>query len=312
MGLRLLLVAIAALTSAAGRGENLENVPADPAIDAEEVVVSAPEPRYVAPTRRDRIGRVWAPVYLNGKGPFRLVLDTGANRTAVIPALANRIGAPVEASTIRLLGATGTQMVPVIHIDSIVVGDLLLDNRKVAIVPDVFGGAEGILGADGLHDKRVTIDFRNDEISIRRSTGPLRLHGYTRVPVKVRSGHLLMFDVKIAGVRTKAMLDTGAQTTIGNTSLRNALIRRKRQGVANTIIGVTMDEQQGETLFAPPVTIADVTVQGMRVTFGDIYIFDAWKMTEDPAMLIGMDIIGLLDSLIIDYKRKELLLRPRR
>jgi predicted aspartyl protease len=312
MGLRLLLVAIAALTSAAGRGENLENVPADPAIDAEEVVVSAPEPRYVAPTRRDRIGRVWAPVYLNGKGPFRLVLDTGANRTAVIPALANRIGAPVEASTIRLLGATGTQMVPVIHIDSIVVGDLLLDNRKVAIVPDVFGGAEGILGADGLHDKRVTIDFRNDEISIRRSTGPLRLHGYTRVPVKVRSGHLLMFDVKIAGVRTKAMLDTGAQTTIGNTSLRNALVRRKRQGVANTIIGVTMDEQQGETLFAPPVTIADVTVQGMRVTFGDIYIFDAWKMTEDPAMLIGMDIIGLLDSLIIDYKRKELLLRPRR
>src|SRR5688500_7570856 len=103
MGLRLLLVAIAALTSAAGRGENLENVPPDPASGAEEVVVSAPEPRYVAPTRRDRIGRVWAPVYLNGKGPFRLVLDTGANRTAVIPALANRIGAPVEASTIRLL-----------------------------------------------------------------------------------------------------------------------------------------------------------------------------------------------------------------
>jgi hypothetical protein len=35
-------------------------------------------------------------------------------------------------------------------------------------------------------------------------------------------------------------------------------------------------------------------------------------MTEDPALLIGMDIIGLLDTLIIDYKRKELHLRPRR
>ena len=27
-----------------------------------EVIVSAPQPRYVAPTQRDRIGRIWAPV----------------------------------------------------------------------------------------------------------------------------------------------------------------------------------------------------------------------------------------------------------
>ena len=44
-----------------------------------EVQIFAPEPRYVAPTLRDRIGRIWAPVYLNGKGPYRLVLDTGAS-----------------------------------------------------------------------------------------------------------------------------------------------------------------------------------------------------------------------------------------
>ncbi|HEY7740911.1 MAG TPA: hypothetical protein VIB01_09885, partial [Steroidobacteraceae bacterium] len=38
------------------------------------VAVTADEPRFVAPTRRDRIGRIWAPVTINGKGPFRLVL----------------------------------------------------------------------------------------------------------------------------------------------------------------------------------------------------------------------------------------------
>jgi multiple antibiotic resistance protein len=31
-------------------------------------------------------------VYINGQGPFRLVLDTGANRSAVIHSLAARIG----------------------------------------------------------------------------------------------------------------------------------------------------------------------------------------------------------------------------
>lgn len=63
------------------------------------------------------------------------------------------------------------------------------------------------------------------------------------------------------------------------------------------------------TFSAPALKIGGITIRGMRVTFGDMYIFDAWKMTDEPALLIGMDIIGLLDSLIIDYKRETLHLR---
>lgn len=276
----------------------------------EEVVVAAPEPRYVAPTLRDRIGRVWAPVYINGKGPYKLVLDTGANRTAVIPSLAKKIGTPPGSNMLKVLGATGSSVVPAIKVSSIEVGDLFLGDRQVAIVPDVFGGAEGVLGADGLSDKRIHIDFKNDQISILRSTGPVRANGFTKIPVKLRYGHLLMFDVKLAGVRTRAMLDTGAQTTIGNNTLRTALSKR-RKGVENTIIGVTLDVQKGETILAPAVELGDLTLRGMQVTFGDMYIFDAWNMKDTPALLIGMDIIGLLDTLIIDYKRRELHIRAR-
>lgn len=316
MALRVCLIALASLAPLACLANDVDvlSVPQPTATTdqaVEEVVVSAPEPRYVAPTLRDRIGRVWAPVYINGKGPYRLVLDTGANRTAVIPSLAKKIGAPTEPNVLKVLGATGSSVVPAIKVNSISVGDLFLGDRQVAIVPDVFGGAEGVLGADGLGDKRVNIDFKNDEISILRSTGPVRANGFTRIPVKLRYGHLLMFDVKLAGIRTRAMLDTGAQTTIGNSSLRQALAKRKRQGVENTIIGVTLDAQKGETISAPAVELGDLTLRGMQVTFGDMYIFDAWKMTDTPALLIGMDIIGLLDGLIIDYKRRELHLRAR-
>jgi predicted aspartyl protease len=278
-----------------------------------EVLVSAPEPRYVAPTLRDRIGRVWAPVYINGHGPFRLVLDTGATGSAVIQSVATRIGVPVQTNALKLIGATGSSIVPAVQVNSIEVGDLWLDNRKVAIVPDVFGGAEGVLGADGLSDKRIVIDFRNDEISIRRSRGGSPGFGFSRVPVKIRHGHLLMFDVQLAGVKTRAMLDTGAQATVGNTRLREALKRRARNAIpGSVIIGVTLDEQQVESIVSPPVTIADVTIRGMRVTFGDLHIFDAFGMTEQPALLIGMDIIGLLETLVIDYKRKELHLLAKR
>ncbi len=140
MGPRLLAIALASLAPLAGLANDVDKNVVDslptapPVVEAapqateapqvaedlvEEVIVEAPEPRYVAPTLRDRIGRVWAPVYINGKGPFKLVLDTGANRTALVPSLANRIGTPLGTSTVRVLGATGSAIVPIVQVSSI-------------------------------------------------------------------------------------------------------------------------------------------------------------------------------------------------
>src|SRR5690554_4955724 len=82
---RSLVLAAILLASAAVAVADDALVPALPEIEEEltEVVIQANEPRYVAPTRRDRIGRIWAPVYINEKGPFRLVLDTGSSHAAV-------------------------------------------------------------------------------------------------------------------------------------------------------------------------------------------------------------------------------------
>jgi hypothetical protein len=35
-------------------------------------------------------------------------------------------------------------------------------------------------------------------------------------------------------------------------------------------------------------------------------------MQDEPAVLIGMDILGLLDTLVIDYRRMELQIKRRR
>src|SRR5207248_11492827 len=74
-----------------------------------EVLVEAPEPQYVAPTLRDRIGRIWAPVLINGKAPFRLLLDTGASHSAIIARVADRLGIDAQApETVLLRGFTGS------------------------------------------------------------------------------------------------------------------------------------------------------------------------------------------------------------
>jgi hypothetical protein len=55
--------------------------------------------------------------------------------------------------------------------------------------------------------------------------------------------------------------------------------------------------------------LGKIEIRGARITYGEVRIFEHWKLTQEPALLIGMDALGHLDALIIDYKRRELQLR---
>jgi hypothetical protein len=65
-------------------------------------------------------------------------------------------------------------------------------------------------------------------------------------------------------------------------------------------------------MITPPIHIGDVMIRQARVTTGDLHIFKHWEMVKDPVMLIGMDVLGLFDTIIIDYKRSELQVKMRR
>ena len=276
----------------------------------EHVSVVAEEPRYVAPTRLDRIGRIWAPVSVNGQGPFRLVLATGASHTALTPHLAEALGIQANpADTVMLRGATGSAAVPMVPVESLEIGDFLMESRRLAIIPDALGGADGVLGIDGLADKRIHIDFRRDRITIMRSKNQRAGGGYTTIPVSLLQG-LLVVDASMGGVPVKAIIDTGGQVTLGNQALRLALAERRGGGVQDgkldQVFGSTLDMQVGTRLETPALRLGTLMVRSPAMTFADFEIFKHWKMTGEPAMLIGMDVLGLLDTLIIDYRRREL------
>lgn len=291
-------------------------LPAPPPPSAlQELTVTAAEPRYVAPTRRDRIGRIWAPVLLNGQGPFRLVLDTGATNSAVTAKVAQTLGMTLDyPGTITLQGATGSVKVPAIPIDSLEIGELLMEPKRLPIVPDALGGAEGILGTEGLGDKRITIEFRHDRITIMRSRNERAGPGFVTVPVKFMRGRLLVVDAWLGGVRVKAIIDTGGQSTLGNVALRDALAGRRATlpSVPDQVIGATLDIEIGDRVSTPALAMGDIVVRNPAMTFADFSIFKHWKMTDEPAMLVGMDVLGLIDTLIIDYRRRELQIRLRR
>jgi hypothetical protein len=283
----------------------------DSTVPIQEVTVIAPEPRYVAPTTRDSIGRVWAPVMLNGKGPFRLVLDTGASKSAVLARVAEKLGVPMQPSTMRVHGVTGSALVSSIAVESIEVGELLMGASTLPVVPDVFGGADGVLGGEALNGKSIFIDFKYDRIEIsHRRKGRLGF-GFLTIPLKLSHNRLLSFETRIGMVKATAVIDTGAQRTLGNHALREALQRRARHGQEEEIVGVTLEVQKGNNIRTPPIAFGKATISGLSITFAETAIFDHWKLTRDPALLLGMDVLGLMDVLVIDYATREMHIRLR-
>jgi len=139
---------------------------------------------------------------------------------------------------------TGSAVVETVNVDSMEVGEIDLGGGRLPVVADVFGGAEGVLGPKSFGDKRIFVDFHKDLIRISKSNGRPLEEGFTRVPVTMDRHQLLTFDLRVGGVKTKAILSTGGQRTIGNDSLREALLKRIREGKEEDIIGVTLDVAQ--------------------------------------------------------------------
>jgi Aspartyl protease len=289
-------------------------VEAPPQEEISEIVIEAPEPRFAAPTLRDRIGRIWAPVLINGRGPYRLVLDTGATHSAIVSHVVTSLGIPVSTLTnVRVTGVTGSAIVPTVDVNRMQVGELWMDSSTLPVVADVFGGAEGVLGTEGLSDKRIVIDFGRDKVTIMRSKGDIGRAGFATLPLRQLRDRLLALDVLVGGVKAKAVIDTGAQISIGNNALRSALMRHNSKDSHKAEIeGVTLEVETGDMMRAPPIAVGPLTFNFVNITYGDMFIFDRWKLNREPVLVLGMDVLGTVDVLVIDYKMRLLQMRLRR
>jgi predicted aspartyl protease len=275
------------------------------------------DPLFATPTRIDRVGRIVAPVMINGRGPFRMLVDTGASRTTLSPQLAEILGLESSSErTVLLNGVTGSAHVPVVTVDRIQAGEFVLHDTQTPIIQaPVMAGAQGILGVAAFKNERILVDFRNDRIEISRSRGYDKLlPGTVSVPARRVAGGLFAIDAYVGRVRTRIVVDTGGERTLGNLALKNALAKRKgglNEVHSTHVYGATMDIHKGEFYFAPPIKIGPATLTDVAVIYGDFHVFKVWGFEDKPVMLLGMDVLGVLDQLVIDYRRKELHVRTR-
>jgi hypothetical protein len=141
-------------------------------------------------------GRPVVETTINGKGPFRLILDTGASVTVLDTTLATE------------LGLAGTNA----EVDELRIGPIVLARLDVYVAPisRIMRGDDvprGVLSASAFPGHLVTFDYPARRVSVQRGALP---QADGRTVFSYKGDDLPAVTVKVAGREISVHLDTGA------------------------------------------------------------------------------------------------------
>lgn len=265
-------------------------------------------------TRTDRLGRVVAPVTVNGRGPFRFIVDTGANRSVVSDALAAQLG--LEPSGVGDVHSVhGVSVAPLVTVDQLHYGNVALNTTALPMLSGrVLAGEQGLLGVDGMSNRRLRMDFERNCIEIVSSENARRLRGWSMLQGDMRFGHLVVVRGRINGIRVHLLLDTGSDSSLANEALRDALnARLRRRPRAEQTIAYTAGQTivLENAILVPRMMMGELEVRNITAYVGDYHIFRIWNLTSEPTLLLGMDVLSQARGLAIDYGRGAVYLQIR-
>jgi predicted aspartyl protease len=176
---------------------------------------AADRPRTSVPLSIDGKGGVVVEVQVNGAGPFRFLIDTGAARSVVADDLAAALGAPAVAKT-DVVSSGGSDTRLVVRLESIALASVKVDAVLAPVVPApqlarLGRGVRGLLGQDFLSAFNYTLDYRR-----ARLTWDEALSCGTRGAVRLqpREGRFTMLLHTGDGRAMHVVPDSGAEVPV--------------------------------------------------------------------------------------------------
>jgi predicted aspartyl protease len=257
--------------------------------------------------------RMTIPVSIDGRGPFRFIIDTGSERTVIARELAERLELNA-AEDIMLTSIIDVQQVPTVIIPRLDVGRRSVDAIQAPALARSNLGAEGVLGIDALENQRVLLDFERRQMTLSHSRADDE--GWSRdgtivVRARNRFGRLVLADARLEGTRVYAIVDTGSSVSIGNMALRNRLVRRRRMDPDQTFVltAVTGTTMEINFTIAERLEIGGIVFNDLPVAFTDTELFRQLDLLDRPAMLLGMNALRVFDRVSIDFANRRIRLQ---
>jgi tetratricopeptide (TPR) repeat protein len=275
--------------------------------------------------------RPFIKLMVNGKGPLRFVVDTGASLSVISDTVAAQFGIRQVARGGNARAVGGTGAFPIIYglLDSIIIGEAKIEAIPVYIrtihnAPDTpeIEKADGYIGLSVLANYGVTLDYQAKQMTLDRA--PIReepvkpdatkpgaspsivgdlISGF-EVPIRSTSGGLASAETHLPDLKRPLnfIIDTGATTTVVSKAavLRHELEGLKIKGETIRVIGAAGIEDGVETL-----GLSALTVNGLRKNNSRAVILNLEAVNETS----GFEQHGILGGDYLEHFRVSLDLR---
>jgi predicted aspartyl protease len=260
--------------------------------------------------------RMTVPVQIAGAGPYRFVIDTGAERTVISRELAGMLklaaGPPMNVTAM-----SGRSVVDSVVIPSLTVSSVPEIGRILA--PALWGqhlGGQGLLGIDTLRDHKVLIDFDKETMAISPSERVSKRPRASRDEIVVRArslmGQLIVTDAEYEGRPIRVVIDTGSPVSVGNLAMQRLVARTTGRLQAMEMTSATGGKVSTRYALVDKVRIGSVTFAGLPIAFADVPPFKRFGLDRRPAMLLGMNALKFFRQVAIDFPNREVRFRMPR
>lgn len=300
--------------STASRRDALSLLAAFPFLSAQTAPVQDDQVRLL----QNLLTRMGVGVRLNGGPPQVFVIDTGAERSAVSAELAQALTLPPGRSVV-VHGITAAEVTPTVEVAQIEIGRRRFADLVLPVFPRAALGADGLLGLDLLSRFRLMLDVNARQValspsgstSITLTTGAdgtrLRQQDIVVAGHRGRFGQLILTRIDVAGVEVAAFIDSGAQYSIGNLALMRAAAIDQTTDLSRPVrmVGIVGGAVTALSGTAPAMRVAGRSLGPTPLLFADLHVFRVMDLIDQPALLLGADILSRFSRITLDYGRSR-------
>ena len=245
-------------------------------------------------------------VLVNGRGPYRFVVDSGADTSVVGQRIARDLELPLGAPVI-LNGITARHVVDSVKVAQLTIGASTIPNLELPALRESDVGADGLVGIDALTHQRLMMDFETHKVRIEDARTPLPpMPGAIVVTAKRLQGQLILTHVRAGNVPLDAVIDTGSEVTIGNLALRDKLLGNRHVKFWTVeAIGVTGVSTPLQIARISHLQLGPVTLQDVPIAFADVPPFKMFGLQDEPALLLGTDLLEKFRRVSLDFRARK-------
>lgn len=260
---------------------------------------------HVVPFVDHRPGAIAVPVFIEGAGPYRFLVDTGSTHTAVRDTFAASIGAVPVARTV-LTTSTGQADALVVRLTHVTLGSAAVDElfatSLTAAASGVLGdGIAGVIGQDFLARFDYTLDYRGSALIWEND---LDERPGVRVPLVPAAGRFVIEVPRpeTAGGTLRLVPDSGADALV--------LFDRPAEPIVATGARAATFELAS---MAGRVSAQAVRLRTIRV--GDVWICDPLAgvvpASGGAALADGLLPLDLFSSVSFNNRQRYMIVQPR-